>query len=843
MLVSRMAVEGFAADLRSAMGLREQFFARAYDRQFVLEKGRIVYAVDASVLHHVFPQPPLKREETGEREQVHPFRIFSGLEVEPTLRDACENAESRLAAVICNFLLEGFAGGAGGGIEPLILLPGHDIESNLLYGRIAARFNELPVQMKAAEAKADYLAKLYAAVEAGDADRDLERRSVLDSLFDILYLINEPHEQFHRFNQLTREQRLLRLDTAASYRGFQAEGFRIPGGGHVFAAHEQLKRTWHPNPNAEGGLQWWEKRLKNLRKAYRENDSAALRTLDLLNKQLRNKNVRVVLFTLNDAIIEGARDYFPYRKEEGRALADMSFADLYLRHPRCLLAEPGLSSPVEIDTRKPGASMLLDAWVDTMLDDALGGWRRVNAATSVGESEQVIDLPSFRRWREHDGHDNRIFDAQKLKAALLRNNEMHTRLIEHWSDYIARLCDVHTAATPLAREGIRRALDFQEGDRVVVNAIERIRAWVWDLINKSWTDFFNTAADTGLELIKATSSDLPVVWPIPQIVIRGEGPRADAMRAMWTVADVRRRTAALMETIADLRGDTEFPNSYVHALGYGVIFASVDRWPLTRLLAQRAVQIVRSKAADVAPTPGEEAIDGREAFYLLAQASRITGDLDGAREALTEAQLSFERAPSDGLDPPLTGLRFEVESLEIEAVRLMLVMDKERAMPSKHGAGHVNTATRQLLVQLGRNAISMLAESNHCGSSAIKTQAAIALRSIYFLSIALLAEANGWTAARVVEDREFGRSEVAKHVIRQDRDIVNAYGETSWLPLRDRALLHIAASASGVMLREDIKKTYRQVCAALESPEHSISPADRKLLLRLENLVEGARGP
>ncbi len=62
----------------------------------------------------------------------------------------------------------------------------------------------------------------------------------------------------------------------------------------------------------------------------------------------------------------------------------------------------------------------------------------------------------------------------------------------------------------------------------------------------------------------------------------------------------------------------------MHALCYGLFFACAGRWPLTKLLAQRAVQIARGLEADGQDEGVDLNITGREAYYLLSVAHRVT---------------------------------------------------------------------------------------------------------------------------------------------------------------------------------------------------------------------------
>ncbi len=107
----------------------------------------------------------------------------------------------------------------------------------------------------------------------------------------------------------------------------------------------------------------------------------------------------------------------------------------------------------------------------------------------------------------------RIEDDAFLKRPLQRNAMLHARFTHKWAIHISRLTSDHllnaaSAESTLTQIVDKRALRAPEAvGEVVSEAKSRVRR----LTEESWSDFFNTAADTGLEIIGLPAIDAQTV--------------------------------------------------------------------------------------------------------------------------------------------------------------------------------------------------------------------------------------------------------------------------------------------------------------------------------------------
>ncbi len=77
--------------------------------------------------------------------------------------------------------------------------------------------------------------------------------------------------------------------------------------------------------------------------------------------------MRVVLFTDNDLLIEAGAGYFPFKDRRDDYYGQLTFSDLYLRHPRSLLVDPAFVRP-HLGAGLPRAvSSEVDGWIDALL--------------------------------------------------------------------------------------------------------------------------------------------------------------------------------------------------------------------------------------------------------------------------------------------------------------------------------------------------------------------------------------------------------------------------------------------------------------------------------------------
>jgi hypothetical protein len=831
----RAIISALRDDLRVAIDLRDRSFARRLDQDLVARGGRIIYAIDASIMNAHFAAHELA--EPGDRgrsveDRANEYQVFRG-PVDGFVRPMLGKRQARLAQVMHSFLVEGRAG-PGDLAQQLLLLPGHVAEARNLYDTIVEQFAKQPKRLADIAEVAKQLGDVIAA-----GAKNAEGQSAEDlaaALSRALFEIDAPHLKFHRFNELLRRRRILGLPAAASEEPFNDARLRDDNNKHLF-----LSRKLEPErpgflDETDGSSSWWELALTGrLPSIYVDSDRAALSTLDKLNRSLDPDRVRVVLFTNNNLLIEAGAGYRPYKDSRSDFYGRLSFSDLYLRHPKALLVDGAFVRPhAEADGPRV-ASSDVDGWIDALLAGSL------DTPVQPGDRAYGEDISWGERWlqfRERARRMRRRLDDDTLfRRPLARNAALHTRFAYKWAMHLSRLTSDHVlnaagAETALEQLVTKKTLNSAEQvEQVVAEAKARVRR----LTEESWSDFFNTAADTGLELIGIPPIDSQTnVWPAPPLYARGNAAMSEPLHAFWWPIKVREDAPQILAQINGADREENLQLSYVHALCYALFFAFAGRWSLTKLLAQRAIQIARGLEVD-GPKAGSDAIvvTGREAYYLLSVAHRVTAR---TREHYLEARAALQSAmdcpadPIDGEGPsqePLSGLRFETEGIAIDVGAAIAAGGPEKAQSD----------------DLRQRIRSSLARAPVCGVAPVRKLCTIALRSEFFLTLSFPGPRK---KGKIKRDpaAQAELSEELRNLIRQQlADLAEIYGDHANMPLRDRALLRLAAVTvgDGYVLPASL---HQSSLAALQQTDkaNAIRSLDRRRLARIETIVDERLG-
>lgn len=794
-LVVNPAVEALRADLDAADRLRLSFSARNVDREFLDRPGaRIIYAVDSSVLNSQFAP------ESGPNRH---FSVFQGPPKEEDLRLALERAQSRVGSVVVSYLIERLARDADGR-QLLLLLPGHDSEFSGLYDRLAEEFARQAEVFDGAKARIQEL-DLYrrARARASLADNDAERDKLAAELYSVLYAIEGPHQKLHRLNDLSYRDVLVKTSAAANHPALQDEAFRV-GGRSVFDAADH-----------GAGATRWEQRLEGaVAGVFLPNDALALAELERLNIALQSRGVRVVLFTTNSRLLEIGELHHPFAKDGNEPHRACSFTELFLRHPQCLLDEPHLSRPAEASIPR-AATDTNDDWVEALLDFRL--------------SDELE--PSQRRSLSKSGE--REIGDDELERALARRPDLHTTFVRKWTRYLDQLTIEHSTVSDLAKRNISELLRRVEQPGETLSLSKAVQDRVSKLTIDSWSDFFKTVARTGLELVQtATTSDHPIVYAVPLLVMLGGERRRNTLSGLWNVTEVRTAPQRLMDAITSLNQKANLRDSYAQTMAYGILFAYMGRWKITRLLAQRAIataEIIKNRPDENDTETPEEAVDGREAHYLYAMSLRVTGhlgaDLEPALAEVAYARELADKDPRTDLKPELTGIRFGAEEIAIKSAILF--------------ADPASLDRREAIDALRDQIPSLIDAAPKCAEQLVCAHARAMLRSEYFFLTGLLFEAqpDADGRAKVVA----GASVIGGMIEAQLDDLTLLYQQSRWLPFRARGVLRLACALSGrwdlapLEWREPYSDTLKRFPAAVGDV---LRPIERRRLDRIEAMIE-----
>lgn len=361
---------------------------------------------------------------------------------------------------------------------------------------------------------------------------------------------------------------------------------------------------------------WFDRLIKNSPAKKQESeinsDAEVLACLELLNEDLREKESYLVFITGSSSILNASYKYFPSDKNH------ISFGEMYIRHPRSFLSEPGLQlfkgdgSYATTDYMDQSEINLIE-WLDVLL-------------TPLGDLKKLFEL-----------------DANALNpiaADLLSNeNSAFLDLETEWKAF-TKVLEINGWLKSRKTMLLKAFRDIQK--RLETNRVQDILA---KKAKKAWDDFFNIALDGGHGLILSPSRasfpsrSVPVLrlthFPSTQDYVNTIFKRSGKLKTKTLTKQEKRLLNKLREE--DISG-------YSYHLAVGLFFFSVGQWRVANILAKRARAIAERQYND-------KIILGNEALYLVAISSRLIAkssrDLIHIKPQIKEAYKRLRRAIND----------------------------------------------------------------------------------------------------------------------------------------------------------------------------------------------------
>ena len=800
----RSADELFADDIERAIRLRQMFFQREIDHQFESDGGRIIYAVDSNILNMHFQLADQKAPRSFELA----CRAFEG----PT-EDRPEARETRLAQVIISYIVSKIGFPYPDRLNPILMLPGHSEEAKGRYGALIGKFDkQVDRGRKARMLISEFLQEFH------EQQNDEARRELTEAfeaeLHKQLFILSEPHEKFREFNRLLAEPRLLSLRRAGSQRNLR--DLKNPVTSlpifHDFKSTDEDLRH-------EGSAAWWDKRLsKDIPIWFVPADKDALSTLDKLNRLLRRHDVRIVLFTLGENIVQLGEKYRPYKHTDSD-LGAFSFTDLYLRHPKALLSEPQ-NFKLHLDGQRRGD---ISVWLDTFLQEVTGR-----------EYETFEDFK--KSIRKYANEKRGLMELSR--KAISEHPNIHDALYSQWKDYLESATLAPAAMSYEAKDVFASYLE--DAGENGMKLVAEFESYIRKLTEDSWDDFFFTTLRSGSDMIGAkqgyNNRNVPILF------LRGMGAAGELLKEISRSDGVIKNEAQVRALLSDLNRDRDDFGGYISSICYAILFAHADRWSITKLIASRAVQVaakIRQRAGkhnEPVTTFGE--VTGREAYYLSAVAHRLTarraGDLDECEKLLSDAVAAMELETE--LDdvvpdyPQVTGLRFRAEAFAIEIAKLMFRARSQHWILSNDAV--LESDVRSLMDRI----LTELRRPPKCKDEFICAASRLSLRGNIINCVFLLEAAN----ALQDEDGALASSLLEDHLA--DLDYVFGIDENaSKLSVLDIYLTMYAASFNHVVneLLERIDRAYNEIEARPDRRKSiSAMPYDKKRYELIVNFID-----
>jgi hypothetical protein len=635
--------EEFVSLVRSAARLRHEITPYLRDRHSGGGTSTTYYAVDTNVLH-LFLNPSRSGPRTSDG--------GSGYGV--VFDDDDEQLGTILGGALSRYIFDHLTGPD----NPLILLPGHDLEVRIHFERKTIEVDN-EARRQAKQERDELAGRLHQLTSITDEDAKIKwLKDNAPRLFDYLFGDASPSAELRRFNYLLSRGRIVKLASAIARIGFfgtdvnaarrMRNAFSLP----MQAPHLAEESSYYNG---------WVNRLKadKKKKGYRlENDASALARLELINRHLGQEHERLVMITGDMWLVEVAQEYFPEAKN------GHDFATLYLRHPRAFLAAPEVLLPGEAEAaaQPPQAPKLLDDWLDTLLAPYTDEW---------GVSEELIREIAL-------GNPERLRSLRERALNATKTNPAAAESIKaQWSEHTTRLRTAHTATSAVVRAEIIRVLGSkpdQRAEEVLSNLDRKLD----EENEKSWDGVFQAVMQGGFELLALDEiTDIGPRRNPPAISSGSFSKTREFVRKVMSSrgldgVDQKQLTASLQSL------DDDTGTDYVRALAYAVLFARANRWHVAVCVARRAIRIAERIKCEVSKkiAVGNSVagalrnISGREAYYFVAIAQRLLAlrrdDLDCASSLLDKAEIALEADRKLDEQPRPTDLRFKAERLTLK---------------------------------------------------------------------------------------------------------------------------------------------------------------------------------
>lgn len=610
--------DNLAKYIRDAAAQRRLMEPWLDDRRFVETGGKIAYAVDTDVINLFIN--PAERSIPQKHRGVGYATIFPDDDAARSIAIGQSLAEH----IFANLAPDG---------GPLLVMPSLEAEIGRVFAAVAREAHG------SENVARDEVAKLRATIKELGAltDRPEELAEELKKhapeLAKILRGALGPNAELHRFGRLFSDQRIAGLDFLAEHDEWYDAELRS-----LFPPVTNIPDLYRLTQLADD----WREALRKTKypKKYMDrvdDDAQALARLQWMNEKIDSERFRIVFITGDEALAEAAA--------KPNDANPRNFRDLYLRHPRAFMADDRVLFPWLRDDRENGRRT---HDLTALLDLFLAEFPRENRLSAA----------------HHDAVLEESEDSLRhiCRAALIRFPNMVTDFREKWEDFTS---DVSARSIPLDLTAENLGIG---GD--VASDIEQIMDKVEELlerrINEAWSACFDSATRAGFDILssakKGSLKSQPPYRPRnapPLYFDRFRGTTAFVKGLLSTTGKVDPQK--YQEALDKLTSEDE-GIGYLYNLAFAVLFASMGRWPLTTILANRALQ--------KATTGSDKRLSGREANYLKAVALRHTArnasDLDDVDAFIDKALGCLEADMEHHKGLEVWPIRFHIERTSAE---------------------------------------------------------------------------------------------------------------------------------------------------------------------------------
>lgn len=625
------AISRLNRDFEEALSLNIAFLRRELDVAFRAAGGSIYYAIDGSVLSKRYSSAESIRNRSI-------LNLFEGAG-----QPENGNLEEQISDVLLEFIFHNLCSSRIEDDRFHILLPGHVDEAR-------SRFREL-LERVGKSRGTSIEASLREYFEKADRLSTNEERFAFlqeheDEIHELIYRFEEPHHRFREYASLLAN-RLYTIRRAAVSKPF----LNIKNSKGLPALGSERKERGEDD--FEGSALWWETNLHDkIPDHFLEKDKYALSALDAINRTVGGSDIRVILITDNDEIIETADKYFPH-KHTDKSKSKLSFADLYVRHPKSWLAEEGFLFPGGQSEEQEDRQRALD-WLQIFLVDIEGG-----KAGDLLKCKELANEESLRESRK-----------TKLSAILAKNPHIHENLYASWRQHLKILEVAHITTSEQATRNLE---DIFGGDvDEDFKFLSGFQDYVDRTIEFSWTELFLATAQAGYEFlgVKERVAKAPR-RRVPILLMRQHELGTQFVDILCGETELIDSEEQVLSILHRLEKSDRRVDNYVRAICCALLFAVAERWSDANVVCRRAIEIAEGRKQDLSASDN---ISGREAYYLSAVLTRLSSkrssQLAPAVKLLHEAKQAMLYEQQNSLlpvgDAPLSGLRMDAERVAID---------------------------------------------------------------------------------------------------------------------------------------------------------------------------------
>ena len=631
------SVKALAKYLRDAAYQRWLMQPYLYDRGY---KGKIIYAVDNDIIK-LFTAP----------EKI--------LRYGRILYDEQEGISIGTNKLLANFIFFELIKSR----QPLLVIPPLDKELKDIYLAIERDANEFHDQ--ASEELKSLRGQLREQTQELLQIKDRKERwdklgELAPNLYKIIAGNNTAVEEAEKLSHLLREKRIASPAVAVNFSD-DLQDFK-----EELNSGNRMNYVLELNHLASHWLRLLKKhKSPNTLTTPIERDAYALAYLELYNRILHGKNCKLIMITgdlaMHKAGMDHALDYSGNR----------SFADFYLRHPRCYLQENAVFAHHSGKNHEQKQIDLLQ-WLDTFLGKFQLGGNYISKIRNIADAsddelnplaESVIEadpciVDDFRdSWHAY---------ASGVAAQYYDNIN---------NDYVSRIGKVtHANINNFLRD---------MGDELQKN------------ITKVSDDFLNTAMETGSWLLAGSKEPRDLrprnIPPVYFNTLERMQEFVQSLHAFFQVGDYY--SSKYHDKFTSLKKENN--GDYMYNMAHALLFATEGVWHVAAILSKRAYYIASNSE--------EQYISGREAVYLHAVALRLSAkrvsDLAEVEKYLKLAADCHKKdfANRPGLDA--APIRFEVESIALQMSEKMfswLRKNDDSANNTLATAGGISDITKNI---------------------------------------------------------------------------------------------------------------------------------------------------